>query len=143
MNTNFERLIRLDSIRISKIIELIYYMLIGFMITIIISNILEMDQIPVFNKYDYESVSLYSLLSDIIMDLVIVVLMIYYIRKIAISVPFLFGLADYKPNLKNEAFIGAEFGVFFIIFTSLETLQKKLSALNNKIHNRTGGATEL
>tara|TARA_B110000967_G_C18892005_1_gene568050 strand:+ start:1358 stop:1810 length:453 start_codon:yes stop_codon:yes gene_type:complete len=135
MINSIERLLRLDSIRVNKIAELIYYMLIGFSITILFSNLLENDDyMPyVFKTYDYDAAPMRTLLIDLVIDLSIFVVFFYYIRKLAISIPFLFAGKNYTPNLKNEAGIGVEMGVFIIIFIATKTLAGKLEALNDKV----------
>jgi len=138
MSNSTERLFRFDIIRLNKIVELIYYMLIGFVLTIIFANLLENDDfVPyVFKTYDYEKASISTLVFDVVTDLSIFVIFFYYIRKIAISIPFVFSGKNYTPNIKNEAGIGVEMGVYIIIFTSLKTLNGKLEALNNKVQKR-------
>ena len=45
MGKCFNRLTRVDSIRLIKLLEIIYYALISFLLTLIITNILENDKL--------------------------------------------------------------------------------------------------
>ena len=54
----FERIFRLDSIRLFKLFEIVYYTIISFIITLIVGKLVENDNyMPyIFKTYDYEKV---------------------------------------------------------------------------------------
>ena len=133
-----EKITRLDHIRLFKLIEIIYYTLISMMITLIITNILEEDSIVpyVFKTYDYSEVSGYELLKDIIIDLTILVVYIYYLKKCLSCIPSIMIFlpsGEYISNKKNEAYMGVGLGTGIIIYTSLPTIKDKLKELDIRI----------
>ena len=137
MGKCFDRLTRFDSIRAIKLLEIIYYTLISFLITLIITNFLENDEIIsiVFKKYDYSKVSFYELLKDITIDISILVIYLYYLKKLLSCIPSLLVYLDknYVSNKKNEATIGVSLGTGVIIYTSLSTIKDKLKELDIRI----------
>lgn len=133
-----EKITRFDHIRLFKLMEIIYYTLISMMITLIITNILEEDSIVpyVFKTYDYSKVSVYELIKDIIIDLIILVVYTYYLKKCLSCIPSIMMLlpsGNYIPNKKNEAYMGVGLGMGIIIYTSLPTVKDKLKELDIRI----------
>lgn len=137
MNPCIERLTRFDNIRIIKLIEIIYYTIISFIITLIFTNILEDDNLfpYAFKKYKYSEFSAFELLKDIIIDLSILAIYLYYLKKLLSCVPSLPVLFSkkYISNKKNEVNIGIALGTGIIIYTSLSTIKDKLKELDIKI----------
>ena len=133
----FESLFRLDSIRVFKLFEIVYYTIISFIISLFIGNILEDDKIVpyIFKTYDYEEVSIPKLLIDLLIDIVIFVIILYYIKKALHYIPFIFAPLNkkYKPSLKGEVDRGIQLGSGLILFTALSTIKNKIEALNKKI----------
>ena len=133
----FDRLTRFDIIRGIKLLEIIYYTLISFIITLIITNFFENDKLIsiVFKKYDYSKVSFYELLKDITIDISILVIYLYYLKKLLSCIPSLLVYLDknYVSNKKNEATIGVSLGTGIIIYTSLPTVKDKLKELDIRI----------
>jgi len=139
LKNNFKNLMRLDSIRIFKLIEISYYAIISFIITLFIANIVEDDKyMPyLFKSYDFEEASSAELLIDIIIDLVFLVSFIYYLKKLLMCIPFVFAPLNkkYIPSLKDEVSTGVNLGFGLILYTSLATISEKLKALDIKIKN--------
>lgn len=137
MQSCIRRLIRFDSIRLVKLIEIIYYTLISFIMTLFITNILESDKIisSVFKEYDYEKVGLYELLKDIIIDVSILSIYLYYLRKFLSCIPSLpsYLNKNYISNKKSEVSTGVFLGTGIIIYTSLPSIKNKLKELDKKI----------
>ena len=133
----FESLFRLDSIRVFKLFEIAYYTIISFLICLVIGNLLENDKtMPyIFKTYDYEDVSISKLLIDLLIDIVVFVIILYYIKKALHYIPFIFAPLNkkYKPSLKGEVDRGIELGNGLILFTALSTITDKIEALNKKI----------
>tara|TARA_B100000161_G_C33375431_1_gene335363 strand:+ start:177 stop:620 length:444 start_codon:yes stop_codon:yes gene_type:complete len=137
MGKCFNRLTRVDSIRLIKLLEIIYYALISFLLTLIITNILENDKLisTVFKKYDYSKVSFQELLKDVIIDISILAVYLYYLKKLLSCIPSLLVHLDkdYVSNKKNEVTIGISLGTGIIIYTSLPTVKDKLKELDIKM----------
>ena len=132
-----ERIIRIDSIRFFKLLEIVYYTLISFIITMFVGKLVESDEyMPyIFKKYDYEKASVWELFRDILVDLAALAIFIYYLRKILACVPFIFSSLNknYKPSMKGEVLTGIGIGSGIILYTSLHTINDKIKALNSKI----------
>tara|TARA_A100001015_G_scaffold24226_2_gene27359 strand:+ start:76 stop:513 length:438 start_codon:yes stop_codon:yes gene_type:complete len=136
IDNHFKRLIRMDDIRLFKLFEISYYTLISFILTLITANILENDKyMPyVFKTYDYNKTSIIKLSIDIFIDLIILVIYLYYLRKFLLIIPFIFAPLNknYKPSMKDEVTIGVSLGSGLILYKSLNTIDGKLRALNKK-----------
>lgn len=134
---NFNNLVRIDSIRAFKLLEIIYYAIIGFLITLVVANILEDDNyMPfVFKTYDFKKASFMELLVDIIIDIVVLVLFGYYLNKLLACIPFIFSPLNkkYIHSFKGEVGTGIGIGYYIIIYTSLSTIKEKLKELDIRI----------
>lgn len=121
----------------AKLIEIVYYTLISFILTLIVTNLLENDEIipGIFKKYDYEKVDIYDLLKDVIIDISILSIYLYYLRKLLACIPSLpqYLNKNYISNKKGEVIVGVTLGTGIIIYTSLSTIKDKLKALDIKI----------
>ena len=130
------KILQFDNIRLFKLLEMCYYSIISFLLVIIIANILENDHLfPYFFKtYDYDKETYLSLLKDVLIDLVVLVIIIYYLKKIIRSIPFIFAPLNrkYIPSKKNESTIGTDIGMSIVFFISLKTIKSKLLALDTK-----------
>jgi len=133
----FDRLIRFDSIRLFKLLEIIYYTIISFIITALFANLLENKNLfPfVFKHYDYEKHEIGYLLKDIIVDLSILTIFIYYLTKFLSCIPFIFSSLNkkYKPSMKGEVTVGIVLGSGIILYKSLYTINDKLKSFNIKL----------
>ena len=133
----FERIIRVDDIRLFKLLEIIYYTIISFIITAIFTNLLEnKNLVPfVFKHYDYEKTEISYLLKDIIIDLSIIAVYLYYLKKTLGCIPFIFGNLNkkYISSMKGEVMIGIGLGSGFIFYKSLYTIDGKLKVFNDKL----------
>lgn len=136
-NDCFERLIKLDSIRLFKLLEIIYYTIISFGITIIFANLLENKNLfpYIFKHYDYKKSEMSYLLKDIIIDLSILTVFLYYLKKSLACLPFIFGSLNkkYIPSMKGEVTVGIILGTGIILYKSLYTITDKLRAFNDKL----------
>jgi len=136
MNSCLERFIRFDDIRIMKLIEIIYYTILSLVITIFTSNILESDSLYfIFKKYDYEKKDTYLLIKDIIIDVAILTIYLYYLKKLLSCIPFILNplVPKYKSGMKNEITTGIILGSGIILYTSLTTIKEKLKELNIRV----------
>lgn len=136
----YKRLVRFDDIRLFKLIEISYYTLISFVLTLITANILENDNyIPyVFKTYDYDKTNITILFIDICIDLIILVVYLYYLRKFLLIIPFIFAPLNknYKPSMKGEVTVGVALGSGIILYKSLYTIDGKLKSFNKKFQDR-------
>jgi len=132
-----KRIIKMDIIRLFKLLEIVYYTIISFIITFFVANFLENDKyMPyIFKTYDYEKASLWDISIDIIIDLSILSIFIYYLRKSIYCIPFIFGglNRNYKSNMKSELSTGVSLGLGITLYKSLPTVSDKISELNRKI----------
>lgn len=137
INNNIESLLRFDEIRLFKLIEISYYTIISFIITLIFSNIVEDDSILsfIFKTYDYEKEESYNLLKDILIDLIFLSIYLYYLKKTLHCIPFIFKSfsSKYKSSKKNEINIGITLGTGIVLYTSLNTIKQKIDVLDKRI----------
>lgn len=140
MRKDIENLLRFDGIRLFKLLEMSYYTIISFAVTLLFANILENDTyMPyVFKTYDFEKASMAELFSDILIDLVVLVIFLYYLKKALSCFPFILSSLNkqYIPSMKGEVAIGIGFGSGIILYTSLKTIKDKLKALDGKIEKQ-------
>ena len=134
MNNDFKRLFRFDSIRLFKLLEICYYSIIAFILTLITIGIFEDDSIFPFFLIDNPEEKEYSyinLLSITLFDIAFIVIIIYYLTKILKCIPFLFKYFNkkYKPSFKNEMNTGINIGIGMILYYSLHSLDKKIKKL--------------
>jgi len=133
-----ERLIRIDSIRLFKLLEIFYYTIISFIITNIFTKFINNDNIfpYVFKTYDNDKESTFRLIKDITIDSLVLVVFIYYLKKILNCIPFIFAPLNkkYKPSMKGEVYIGIGLGTAFPLYISLyDSIKSKLKVLNKRL----------
>jgi hypothetical protein len=114
---SFKSLIRFDKIRASKLLELIQDGLIIFTLAFIIGSFL--DKFFKINKPDDE-ISNTRLVLEVVLQFSIIIVLAYYIGKIAQTIPFMLSLtSDYESNLKGEASSSAGLAMA-IIFVGIQ-----------------------
>jgi hypothetical protein len=122
-NKCVERLIRFDSIRLFKLFEIFYYTVISFIFTIIF--IISVEKLSfnfkIYGNTKKGEVDNITLIKDILIDLLILVLFIYYLKKILSCIPFIFAPLNnkYKPSMKDEIYIGLGLGSAAPLYSSL------------------------
>ena len=136
-----ERLLRFDSIRVFKLLEIFYYTIISLIITYIFTTILHSDIILpyVFKTYDNDNdkESNTNLIKDIFIDLFVLVIFIYYLKKILSCIPFIIAPLNkyYKPSMKGEVYIGIGLGSSLVLYISLyDSINSKLKVLNKRVN---------
>ena len=122
-NKCIERLIRFDSIKLLKLIEIFYYTIISFIFTVIF--IISIDKSS-FNFIVYENkreseIDNFTLIKDILIDILVLVLFMYYLKKILSCIPFILAPLNnkYKPSMKGEIYIGLGLGSAAPLYSSL------------------------
>jgi hypothetical protein len=132
-------IIRLDSIRLTKLTEIIQLSLLGFFIGYIVGGLVNNYLLITYNKENYIT-GVYKdkknnknpkLILHIVWDLTMIVIATYYLQKITILFPFLptiLGLCPktYVANKKEEGKIGFTIGLGFIFSRELYNLTKKI-----------------
>ena len=121
-NKNLERLVRLDKIRLLKLLEILQFSIISFSLGLFIGNYIN-DLFPKFdarqNKY------------TILLEMSVLIIVSYYIKKLASIVPFCCGSFSkkYVPSLHNENSIGMTMGLTFVFITTQTNLKNKIKYL--------------
>ena len=130
---NFERLIRFDTIRISKLLEMIQYAVIVFILAFFIGS--ATDSLFPLPKPE-EKISDFDLYKDIFLQLCLIVISVYYITKIAQVIPFFFSLSDkYIPSAKDENMKGAGIALAIIFVGVQKNFQGRIELLKKKFYS--------
>ena len=127
---NVERFIRLDQIRILKLIEIIQYSSIAFTLGLFI-GIFVNNRFPNLDKKKNKSL----LFIEVILQMAVLIIIAYYIEKLSMIVPFCCGRFNkkYQASLHNENRIGITLGLAFIYSTTQTNLIKKINYLTEVI----------
>lgn len=124
-----ESLFRFDSIRISKLLEVSQYAIIASLIGLLFGGLLN----KIFPKYD-EDKPIYHLLLEISLQMIAIVISIYYITKFVNNIPFLFHYdKNYIPSKKGEAARGVTIGLSIIFIGSQYFFMNKLEKTGERI----------
>lgn len=122
-NKCIERLLRFDSIRLFKLIEIFYYTIISFVLTVIFIISIEKSPInfKIYEKKEESKIDNSTLIKDILIDILVLVLFMYYLKKILSCIPFIFASLNnkYKPSMKGEIYIGLGLGSAAPLYSSL------------------------
>ena len=140
ISDKIHNIIKLDKIRITKLFEIVQYSLIGFFIGYVIAGISNDYILVKFDKSNYIT-DRYpqtkdnrnpKLLIHMIWDLSIIVIFIYYIRKISVLIPFIPDIFNIMPNgyitgkSPGRGEDGFIIGLGFIFSRELYNLTKKI-----------------
>jgi len=125
---NVERLLRFDSVRISKLLEMIQDGIIIFILAFYAGSGID----KVFGVAD-DKMSNAQLIGWVMLQLIANIVVIYYIRKIAETIPFILSVnSNYISNKKGEVDAASGF-VSSIIFISVQRdFQNKLALLKSR-----------
>lgn len=133
-----ESLLRIDTIRLIKILEMIQSTFIGLMISSLFSGIVNKYLMIEFKeRYYYKKDSYFIgyksplLYIHLFLDIVAIVIISYYLEKIAVIIPSPFSLLNknYIPGLKNESAIAFTIGMNFVFRKKLINFSKRLDVL--------------
>jgi hypothetical protein len=141
VTANIDNLLRFDKIRLFKLLEISYYAIISLMLTATITSVLVDDDLNphFFKSYDYENTNIVQLFMDILIDLVALVIYLYYLHKILKCIPFIFNELNknYVPSMKGENIVGIGLGSAIILYPFLKhPLSDKVESLISKIKNK-------
>ena len=121
----------IDKIRILKIFEMLQYSIIFYFLTLIVVDFLN-DYIFIKDKDEIEKMPPFKLISTTLFELFIIVIGLFYIRKIALSIPSIPSLIypEFKPQT-TIAYIIHIITVYLFLETlkSLNTKVKKIKKL--------------
>ncbi len=130
---HLESLKKLDIVRINELLELIQYNVI-YCISAFIGGLSINSIFPDYN----ESISIGRLSLEVIGELLVLVLVVFYIRRFVKTIPFLFHLTSTGPN-GFQPYLTTEYQgeiALGIIFVGVQfRLIRKLALLANKISN--------
>ena len=128
MSDNIERLFRFDTLRISKLLEMIQDGIIIFILAFYLGSAI--DRLCGIADDNMTNTQLWGW---IILQLVINIVAIYYIRKIAEIIPFMLSInSNYMSNKKGEINAASGF-VSSIIFVGVQkNFQAKLTLLKTR-----------
>ena len=135
---NVERLFRFDLIRVSKLLEITQYTIITFILAffsgVLIDKIFYID----IKTETIDTISNVELVSKILLQILLIVIISYYIQKIVILIPFLFPLTkNYIPSMKNESIIGISLAMTMIYMSIQTNFRNKLILLKERLFNIT------
>ena len=125
---NLKRLIRFDSVRFQKILEIGQYMFLSMILSSFLSDIIDNSM----GKYK-ENMSNSKLIRDILIQSIFIILGTYYIPKIVYVVPFIFQYGDYVPSKKNESKIGIAVALAMGFRAFQSNFKDKLKALKERL----------
>ena len=134
---NFKRLIRFDRIRLLKLVELCQFTVIGLIIGLFNALFINRFLLVKFDRANYVTKDHPNgqfnplLWLHIVMDVCVLAITTYYLKKIATVVPFAFSfLSDkYVPGMKGEGTVGFSVGIGFVYLRSLTNFQSRLEIL--------------
>lgn len=125
---NVERLLRFDTIRISKLLEMIQDGIIIFILAFYLGSAIDK-----FCGVADEKMTNTELWGWVILQLIINIVAIYYIRKIAEVIPFMFSLnSGYISNKKGEVDAASGFVSSIIYIGVQKNFQNKIGLLKSR-----------
>lgn len=125
---NLERLLRFDLVRASKLLEISQYSIVLFFLGFYAGSFID----NVLPKYD-EKMSDLELFRDLILQLVMISVSAYYIKKITALIPFMFSLtSSYVPSKKGEAAFGGALAMAIIFVSVQKNFIKKIGLLHER-----------
>jgi hypothetical protein len=127
-NYNFNRLVRFDLVRASKLLEIIQSVLVIFVIAFYAGSAIDRFFAPAS-----ENMSNMELMRDLGLQLALIVVSAYYIKKIAVLIPFMFSLtSEYVPSKKGEATFGSAIAMAIIFVSVQKNFASKISLLQRR-----------
>lgn len=130
--SDVERLLRVDTVRASKLLEQIQFAVIVFIIAFIVGSMTDkLFPIP----EDPSTITDFDLYKDLFLQLCLIVISAYYITKIAKVIPFFFSLsAKYVPSSHGENMAGAGLAMAIIFVGVQKNFQTRIALLKKKFY---------
>lgn len=130
--SDVERLLRVDTVRASKLLEQIQYAVIVFIIAFFIGSMT--DKLFPLPK-EGEQISDFDLYKDLFLQLCLIVISAYYITKVAKVIPFFFSLSEkYVPSSHGENMAGAGLAMAIIFVGVQKNFQSRITILKNRFY---------
>jgi hypothetical protein len=127
-----ERLIRFDTVRISKLLEQIQFAVIVFIIAFFVGSMT--DRLFPLPK-EPSQISDFDLYKDLFLQLCLIVISAYYITKIAKIIPFFFSLSSaYVPSSHGENMAGAGLAMAIIFVGVQKNFQARIAVLKSRFY---------
>ena len=129
---NFERLVRFDKIRASKLLEMIQSGITIFVLCLVIGHY--SDQLfPLLDT----NCSNTKLAFHFVLQLILNIILVYYVKKISEVIPFLFSLTDkYVSDAKGEQLQGAVLVISIIFYRVQKSFQQKLNLIIDRFTSK-------
>lgn len=129
---SIENLLRVDSIRASKLLEQIQFAVIVFIIAFFVGSYT--DKLFPINK-NVEDITDFELYKDLLLQLCLIVISSYYITKLVKIIPFFFKLSDkYIPSSHGESMAGASLAMAIIFVGVQKNFQTRITILKNRFY---------
>lgn len=130
--SDLDRLLRVDTVRASKLLEQIQYAVIVFIIAFFVGSMTD-KLFPV--PEDVSTIKDFDLYKDLFLQLCLIVISAYYITKIAKVIPFFFSLSDkYIPSAHGENMAGAGLAMAIIFVGVQKNFQTRIALLKKKFY---------
>lgn len=129
---SIESLLRVDTVRASKLLEQIQFAVIVFIIAFFVGSYTD-KLFPV--KKDVENITDFELYKDLLLQLCLIVISSYYITKLVKIIPFFFKLSDrYIPSAHGESMAGANLAMAIIFVGVQKNFQSRITILKNRFY---------
>lgn len=116
-NQKIESLLRFDKIRLYKLAELSQYSILACFLAMFVGSKINKYLIPDYS----ETESVAEKVVYLMWNLILIMVSLYYIRKIVFLVPYLFSFdSDYTVSRGGESLLGFSVG-FAIVFGATQT----------------------
>jgi hypothetical protein len=130
--SELERLLRIDTVRVSKLLEQIQFAVIVFIIAFFVGSMT--DRLFPIQK-EAEKITDFVLYRDLFLQLCLITISAYYITKITKVIPFFFSLSDkYIPSSHGENMAGAGLAMAIIFIGVQKNFQTRIGILKNRIY---------
>jgi hypothetical protein len=130
--SDVERLLRVDTVRASKLLEQIQFAVIVFIIAFFVGSMTD-KLFPV--PKEAEKITDFELYRDLFLQLCLITISAYYITKIAKVIPFFFSLSDkYVPSSHGENMAGAGLAMAIIFVGVQKNFQTRIGILRNRFN---------
>jgi hypothetical protein len=131
--SDLERLLRIDTVRASKLLEQIQYAVIVFIIAFFVGSITD-KLFPI--RKEAGKITDFELYRDLFLQLCLITISAYYITKIAKVIPFFFSLSDrYVPSSHGENMAGAGLAMAIIFVGVQKNFQTRIGILRTRFND--------
>lgn len=131
--SNAERLFRFDLIRATKILEMVQYAAITFILTFFLG--MAIDRVFPINENNEEGIDNYFLFENLGLQLFLIVITSYYIKMFINLVPVLISLSNgYQKSMNYEDQIGISTAQAIMFIGVQKNFSKRLSILIDRFY---------